>query len=117
MKFPVLLLLGMLSLCVVLVVVVTGMKPLSSQSSVGGQYDAEVSCERLVTDALRSPSSATFSGPSDTKTLSISPNVWRINGWVDAQNGFGAQIRNNYECQVRYTGTSWQREALTIIPR
>ena len=57
-------------------------------------------CKRLVLDRLKSPSTARFLDASvtydkagDTGERSIS-----VTGNVEAQNGFGAQIKNEYWC-------------------
>ena len=46
---------------------------------------------------LKSPSTATI-GPVTVKHHpEIEETIWIASGWVDAQNGFGAMIRNRYE--------------------
>lgn len=62
-----------------------------------GQY--KVQTETLVTNMLKSPSSAKFPGASEW-------NIWKESGiiiaqsYVDSQNGFGAMIRSDF--QVKY---------------
>ncbi|VXA93668.1 hypothetical protein [Citricoccus sp. K5] len=69
---------------------------------------AIVSCERLVKDKLKAPSTAKFSGQSATG----SGNSWTSTGTVESQNSFGAMVANRYTCSVKfdsdgtYTGTA-----------
>lgn len=71
----------------------------------------------LVRSELRSPSTAVFPGLRDPGTSSIPvvsgsrvpPCEFLVSGYVDAQNGFGAMIRQNFHATVVYTGDGqWQ---------
>jgi len=53
---------------------------------------AIVTCERLVKDNLKSPLSAKFSDESVSGGM--------VTGSVDAENSFGASIRNDFSCSV-----------------
>ena len=59
--------------------------------------------EKAVKSKLKSPSSAEFS-PKDETTINVSGNTWTVRGWVEAQNSFGATIRNSYS--VKFTFNS-----------
>lgn len=59
---------------------------------------AIVSCERIVKDRLKSPSSAKFSNQSATG----SGNTWVSRGIVESQNSFGAMIATKYTCTVTF---------------
>jgi len=56
----------------------------------------------MVTNSLRAPSTADF--PWIVEAMLIGGDVYITNSYVDAQNGFGAQIRTNYSCTVKYNG-------------
>jgi hypothetical protein len=62
------------------------------------KYGAEVMCEEFVEDRLKSPGSADFQRPTTTE---VGTNTWLVSGSVDAQDGFGALVRVDYECTVR----------------
>lgn len=47
---------------------------------------------------LKAPATADFGEPKVTK---ISPQHYRVNSYVDAQNSFGAKIRTYFDCRVR----------------
>jgi hypothetical protein len=58
-------------------------------------------CEKLVTENLKSPSSAKFAGFLEKLDAQVSTqgNGDRLyKGYVDSQNGFGAMLRTQFEC-------------------
>ena len=59
----------------------------------------EVTCEGLVKKALKAPATAKF--PNETKSYRInsSTNTSTYTAYVDAENGFGALIRNQFSCK------------------
>lgn len=86
------------------------------------EQNAEVSayseCQKAVQNQLKSPSTADFQGIFEGRY----DNVVRANqryfftSYVDAQNGFGAVIRTNFECSVTQINDGvWQLNRLTII--
>lgn len=74
-------------------------------------FDAQYYCEDFVKDRLRAPSTADFTGTTATG----GPVTWSVRGAVDSENGFGAAIRSNFTCQLRYDSTeeSWTLVSLT----
>ncbi len=72
------------------------------------QLSAWTMAKQFVTQSLRSPSTASFESDNDdyqdpTKcVLPISENTYRVHGWVDSQNGFGATVRSYFVLTVRY---------------
>lgn len=53
-------------------------------------------CQEKVKEVLKSPSTAKF--PNYTKWgFKQEKNIFTIQGYVDAQNGFGAEIRSNFQ--------------------
>lgn len=63
---------------------------------------AIVQCKNYVRDSLKSPSTARFPWTSDSQDLGN--NTFIVRSYVDAQNSFGAVIRNNYYCKIQYIG-------------
>lgn len=72
-------------------------KPTSTQ--------AAETCEGWVSEKLKSPSTAEFSSERESST---GTNSWTITGTVDAQNSFGAMIRAEWACDVRWDTASEQ---------
>ena len=67
------------------------------------EFDAKVVAESEVKEILKSPSTAKFSSYSQTR-ITNDGDVWKVTGWVDAQNGFGATIRSDYSVKFTMTG-------------
>ena len=61
---------------------------------------ANVSCESIVKDRLRDPSSAEFSN----QYASGSGDNWTSTGTVRAKNGFGGTNVMRYRCEVTFDG-------------
>jgi hypothetical protein len=59
--------------------------------------DAIAACERIVSNQLKSPSTADFNSAVS------GDNPWTVVGSVDAENSFGAEVRLDYQCTVRGT--------------
>lgn len=67
-------------------------------------------CQKFVKKHLKSPKSADF---SETSSTGKHPD-YVVKGAVDSDNSFGAAIRNNYECDMHYSGNdSWELKSLT----
>lgn len=66
--------------------------------------DARKACEGYVRDSLKSPSSAEF---SEAEAEERGEYGFTVSGAVDSENGFGAMIRNQYECKVNSIGDDW----------
>jgi hypothetical protein len=62
---------------------------------------ASVQCRNFVKDRLKSPSTAKF---PMSKGQNIGNNTYTVFSYVDAQNSFGATIRKNWSCKLRYSG-------------
>ncbi len=96
--------------CALLIVVVVVLWAIGSQigsdeDDGGGEYGARDVCEQFIEQRLKSPSSADFSGED---AVDNADGTWTVRGDVDADNSFGASIRNRYVCTVRHTaGDNW----------
>ncbi|NYE19451.1 hypothetical protein [Microbacterium immunditiarum] len=62
------------------------------------KYEAIAQCEARVKEQLRAPSTATFDLDA------TGSGTWTVTGTVDAENGFGAMIRNDVQCTVIIEG-------------
>lgn len=63
--------------------------------------------KRYIKSTLRSPSTAKFPffGCNATK---IDAGTYKVTTYVDAQNGFGAEIRTNFTCTAKGSGENWR---------
>jgi len=71
--------------------------------------------QEFVSDQLKSPSTAKFPPYSESFITDWGKGKYVVNAYVDAQNLFGAVIRNNYRITVTCTGDkNWISENLRI---
>jgi hypothetical protein len=88
----------------------------SSASFAPSPIGAWVDCRDFVTKNLKAPASAQFplsNDPSVSIAL-LSNGRWAVVGYVDAQNSFGAQLRQPFTCQISYSGTTVTLQKLTL---
>lgn len=62
--------------------------------------------EKVVTASLKSPSTAKFpfSYNDEGVSFSKSGNTYTVTGWVDAENSYGATLRNNFTVTMTKSG-------------
>lgn len=60
--------------------------------------------KETVKQALKAPSTAKFCKYREFLIQTHSDSLYTIRGYVDAQNSFGAMIRNNFTVQLRWLG-------------
>jgi hypothetical protein len=80
---------------------------------------AAVMCQEFVKQRLKSPGSAEF--PSNTGITIVSdtkPWKYKVDAYVDSQNGFGAKVRNTYLCTISTKGDgNWHLDGLDMTKR
>lgn len=71
-------------------------------------YGAEAAAQTFIEQSLRAPSTAKY---SQTNVAYVGDNEYLVRTVVDAQNGFGAMIRQTFLCRVRANpplgGNNW----------
>jgi hypothetical protein len=76
---------------------------------------ASIACKNVATDRLRAPSTARFAGYTEQTVTDLGGGRFQVLSWVDAQNGFGAQVRTRYTCRVQSAdGKDWRIEAFEM---
>ncbi len=71
-----------------------------------------------VRNSLKSPSSADFCSSSEASVAPVGLGQYRVRGWVDAQNSFGAKLRSDFSCVVyKDASGEWHGEDLMITGR
>ena len=63
---------------------------------------ASIQCENFVKNNLKSPSTANF--PNLPMITDKGNGTFEVTGYVDAENSFGATLRNFFICDIHYTG-------------
>ena len=81
---------------------------------------AWVRAQIFVERNLKSPSTASFGSQSaQSQVKQLGGNKYRVHGWVDSQNGFGATVRAHFSLVVKdQGGGTWDLvEGPTFIQR
>lgn len=75
-----------------------------------------LACQDWVRDRLKAPRTAKFvRGSTQTgRLIGGDSTQWLSRGSVDAENAFGAMLRNRYECQARVRGAAVTPERVTV---
>lgn len=79
----------------------------SEEPSPPSDFEAQRQCERWVSEQLKAPTTAAFSGQAAVG----GPAEWTVTGAVDAENSFGATIRTQWTCDIRLDGETWRGRA------
>ena len=71
------------------------------QAETGNKVEAWVAAQNIVEKRLKSPSTASFGGlfsgqTSDTCVTALGDRRYRVKGWVDSLNSFGATVRADF---------------------
>lgn len=65
------------------------------------KYSAYSLSHTFVERAIKSPATAKFNPFDTANVLTGANNKYIVKGWVDAQNSFGATLRNQYICELQ----------------
>ena len=88
-----------------------------TKPDLGSEAEAWAITRQFVTDKLRSPATADFPW-SPTGATKLGPGKWRIAGYVDSQNAFGATLRTEFAATVETRdGTKWSLLDLQLHAR
>lgn len=68
-----------------------------------------VMAESTVKQKLKAPRTAKFCGYTQSKIINYEPKKYTVLGCVDAQNSFGAMVRNNFEVSLEWRGNDQWR--------
>lgn len=85
------------------------------------RIEAWVMAQDFVKQNLKSPSTASFGSlfsdyqsPDDTVSV-LGNGKYRVRGWVDSQNSFGAMLRTRFTCDLEYLGNDrWRCPSLVF---
>lgn len=88
----------------------------SSSPTVANKMLAYSYAEDFVKQRLKSPSTAKFPSIFEKADhiTELGNNKYRINSWVDSQNGFGAMLRSRFSCKIIFKDEKIRVENLLI---
>jgi hypothetical protein len=70
--------------------------------------------QAFVKERLKSPTSASFPWSFDEYRVSNIGNEWSVSGYVDAINGFNANLRTHWSLRMRDEGDNWRLLSINI---
>ncbi|SIQ95792.1 hypothetical protein SAMN05421829_108143 [Aromatoleum tolulyticum] len=86
-----------------LVAVIVALANAPRDGNATDDFSATAACQSVIKRGLKAPSSASFASGKDLVRRRPDGSV-NVIGYVDAQNGFGATLRNEYECELVQNG-------------
>ena len=104
--------LGIIGLFVI-IAIIDSLTPKSKQDRIkSDEISAHVRAEEFIRAQLKSPRKAKFSSilwnADETRVMRLGKDKYKVNGWVEAQNSFGATLRVGWVCTVENVGDdSW----------
>lgn len=80
------------------------------------RIEAYVSSKQFVADTLKAPSTARFCSYDEARVTRLSGERYRVVGWVDSQNSFGAMLRSDFSCtlELRDNGETWRAVDISV---
>lgn len=73
------------------------------------EYSAKIACRDFVKQRLKAPATADFTD----EVVNVDGQTYSVTGNVDAENSFGAKLRQTYTCVLEDAGSEWRLTALT----
>ena len=86
----------------------------TKSSSSDKATDAKICAQKVVKDNLKSPSTAKFCKYAEMTATNMGGDKWKITGWVDAQNSFGATVRENWTVILTLTGSGFKDASISF---
>lgn len=84
-----------------------------THSYTDSRIDAYTTSKRIIEKVLKAPSTATFQS-YDKSMISVSGDTYTVNGYVDAQNSFGAMLRSYYTVRLKGSAYNWTIESVVF---
>jgi hypothetical protein len=91
----------------------------ANESEFGKTADAWLAATIIVKERLKSPSTASFGWQtSESCVAALGGGKYRVKGWVDAQNAFGATVRTDFSMDMHADDKgNWHAEDITMEQR
>lgn len=83
-----------------------------SSDAASKSEDAYFMSQEFLKKRLKAPATAKFPDYSEAYVHYLGDSIYTVVAYVDAQNTFGALLRNNYHCSLKYEGDNWS--AITV---
>ncbi len=71
--------------------------------------------QSFVEERLKAPATANFCSYGDATVTDLGGGRFKVLAYVDAENSFGAKLRNHYTCVLKSSdGSTWSLESLDM---
>ncbi len=80
----------------------------NKETPISDSESAWYACRQFTEARLKAPKTADFEHYNASGVRRMNANEWKVNLFVDAENSFGAMLRNEFECVVQNQGDSWK---------
>lgn len=81
--------------------------PISTTPAKSDDSSIIVRSQPLLAKFLKAPSTAKFAPNDEWEENKLTDDLYRLRGWVDSQNTYGAMLRNYFTAEVRCAG-AWR---------
>ncbi|HWR66407.1 MAG TPA: hypothetical protein VN364_09835 [Bellilinea sp.] len=78
-----------------------------SETPISKPESAWYACRQFTEDRLKAPKTADFERYNASKVTKYDYDEWKVSISVDAENSFGAMLRNEFNCHLQDKGDSW----------
>ena len=100
--------------CVLVSYISRSVSTTSNTPAKASEVDAWYACQDFILEELKAPSTAEFQKRDSKKVYKETENIFIVSMYVDAENSFGAMVRTDFECRLRYTDAGqWLLLSLT----
>lgn len=110
----------LIAIAVTIVVVASSIIFTKPAPSVASDSDACYMAQKFVKEQLKSPSTAEFAPCREPDTVvTRTERLWMVRSWVDAENSFGANLRNDFTAKlIHYPATdTWTLVDSSLVSR
>lgn len=97
-------LLGVFGGFILLTIIMSAVERGKSGSTADMEWEAAFQCQQYAKSMLKAPATASFLAIRSQEKRALPNNKYRVRAYVDAQNSFGALIRNHYTCEIAHQG-------------
>jgi hypothetical protein len=99
------------------VVFIAARRPAQSPDPPGESKTVYTTAQCFVMQGLKEPNTAKFPDLAEAKLTPLGPHTWRVQAWVDAQDTFGAPVRDAFVCQItRGADGRWRLDGVSFGP-
>jgi len=99
------------------VVFIAARRPAQSPDPPGESKTVYTTAQYFVMQGLKEPATAKFPNLAEAEVTPLGPHTWRVEAWVDAQDTFGAPVRDTFVCLITQGEDGrWRLEAVSFGP-